>query len=123
MYKHLTGHDPSITNIARLLALTLYMRRFFPYYAFVILGGLDEHNESIVYSYDVIGSHHPEKYAVLGTSGEMMMPVLDTILSGSNLKYPLCLDEEGYYVGDMVELIKKLYERAAERDVLLGDSV
>ena len=43
--------------MASLLGYTLYMKRFFPYYCFNLIAGLDENGNGAVYGYDAIGSY------------------------------------------------------------------
>lgn len=42
MYKHSNNKTMSSGAIAAMLSTILYGRRFFPYYAYNIIGGLDE---------------------------------------------------------------------------------
>ena len=41
-YEHSHGRKMSTAAAAQLMSVTLYYRRFFPYYAFCMIAGLDE---------------------------------------------------------------------------------
>ncbi len=42
MYRHAHGRSMPLHSIARMISTILYGKRFFPYYVYNILGGLDE---------------------------------------------------------------------------------
>lgn len=45
MYQHAHQKPMSVTAAAQLLSNTLYYKRFFPYYTFNLVAGLDENGE------------------------------------------------------------------------------
>ena len=47
--------------IAQLLSVTLYGRRFFPFYAFCMVAGVDDEGVGAVYGYDAVGSFKRDK--------------------------------------------------------------
>lgn len=93
-YQDKTGTQISTESIAQMLSNTLYYRRFFPYYTFNILGGLDRNGTSVyclctagvgcVYRYDAVGSFEKTTSGVAGTGTEMVEPLLDSIIGGKN---------------------------------------
>ncbi len=67
--------------IAQLLSVTLYYRRFFPYYAFCMVGGVDEEGKGAVYGYDAVGSYKRDDYGCMGSGQNFIMPILDNLVS------------------------------------------
>ena len=68
---------PTTESIAQLLSVTLYGRRFMPYYSFNLLCGLSASGEGAVYGYDAIGSYDCVSYGSQGSGQEMASPLLD----------------------------------------------
>jgi 20S proteasome subunit beta 6 len=82
---------------AQLLSVTLYYRRFFPYYAFNLIAGLDENGyipfllflfvlvgKGAVYGYDAVGSFKRDDYGAMGSGQNFIMPILDNLVSLSS---------------------------------------
>ena len=83
MYEFKMGRKITTESAAQLLSNTLYQKRFFPYYTFNLLAGLDAKGNGVVYGYDAIGSFDTVSYAVQGSAQELMVGVLDNMLKGN----------------------------------------
>ena len=109
----------SSSAAAQLLSVTLYYRRFFPYYAFCMLAGLDENGVGAVYGYDAVGSFKRDDYGAMGSGQNFVVPLLDNLVGHKNRldkKVPLSLDEA-------ISVVKTAFVVATERDIYTGDSV
>ncbi|CAM6013586.1 unnamed protein product [Sphagnum balticum] len=124
IYQHQHNKQMSCPAMAQLLSNTLYYKRFFPYYAFNVLGGLDNEGRGCVYSYDAVGSYERSGYSSQGTGMQLIMPVLDNQLkSASPLVLPLQKSTTPLSEFEAVDLVKDTFASAAERDIYTGDAV
>lgn len=62
MYKHSNNKSMTSGAIAAMLSTILYGRRFFPYYVYNIIGGLDEEGEFVRENKDSQRWFHMLKY-------------------------------------------------------------
>jgi 20S proteasome subunit beta 6 len=85
-YKHAHDKEMSIEALAQMLSITLYMKRFFPFYTFNILAGLDEKNQGVVYNFDPVGSFEAVRCKTGGSSGSLIQPFLDNQVEFKNQK-------------------------------------
>jgi 20S proteasome subunit beta 6 len=118
-YHHSAGKDMSTAAAAQLLSVTLYYRRFFPYYAFNMVAGLDENGRGAVYGYDAVGSFKRDEYGAMGSGQNFIMPILDNVIAHKHRHDPdfkLTADEA-------MAVIKDVFVVATERDISTGDSV
>jgi len=120
MYEHEHNKKMSAGAIAAMLSTQLYYRRFFPYYTYNIIGGLDENGKGCVYSFDPIGSYEREVYRAAGSGGTILQPLLDNQIGYKNQEgvqhVALTLDKA-------VKLVKDVFISAAERDIYTGDAL
>ena len=119
-YEAKMGKKMSTQSIAQLISTRLYYRRFFPYYAFNVLGGIEEDGTGAVYGYDAVGSFERSACCVQGSGVSLIQPVLDSQVDFKNQgvrpTHDLTADE-------MVDLIKDAFSSAGERDIQTGDTV
>jgi 20S proteasome subunit beta 6 len=124
MYQHNHNKVMSCPAMAQLLSNTLYYKRFFPYYTFNLLGGLDTEGKGCVYTYDAIGSYERTGYSCQGSGQALIMPVLDNQLKTvSPLVLPLTSGATPLSQSEAVDLVKDCFATAGERDIFTGDSV
>ncbi|KAI3940865.1 hypothetical protein MKW92_030398 [Papaver armeniacum] len=98
IYQHQHGKQVSCPAMGQLLSNTLYYKRFFPYYAFNVLGGLDNEGKGCVYTYDAVGSYERVGYSAQGS--DAVTPLLEA---------------------EAIDLVKDVFASATERDIYTGD--
>ena len=123
-YKYANNKPIGCVAFAQMLSNTLYMRRFFPYYAFNIVAGLDAEGKGAVFTYDAVGSYERTNYSCQGSGQQLIMPVLDNQLKTvSPLVLPAVSSATPLSEQDSIDLIKDCFATATERDIYTGDAV
>jgi 20S proteasome subunit beta 6 len=129
MYRYRHGKPMSVNACAKRLSTMLYQKRFFPYYAYAILGGLDEEGKGAVYSYDPVGSYEREQCRAGGAAASLIMPFLDNQVNFKNQYEPG--SGEGHALQEKTRvplprkeveiLVKDAFDGAVERHIEVGD--
>ncbi|XP_057520939.1 proteasome subunit beta type-1 [Amaranthus tricolor] len=124
IYQHQHNKQMSCPAMAQLLSNTLYYKRFFPYYAFNVLGGLDNEGKGCVFTYDAVGSYEKVGYSAQGSGQKLIIPFLDNQLkSPSPLLLPVQDAVTPLSETEAIDLVKTAFASAAERDIMTGDKL
>lgn len=131
MYQYRHGKPMTVKACAQRLSTILYQKRFFPYYAYAILGGLDEEGRGAVYSYDPVGSYEREQCRAGGAAASLIMPFLDNQVNFKNQYLPG--SGEGHALqerprnplsrSEVEVLVKDAFDGAVERHIEVGDGL
>lgn len=114
IYRSSNKQEPSLSCLAQLLSVTLYQRRFFPYFAFNILCGKDDDGKFTCYGYDAVGSYESFPYGAQGSGSKLITPVLDRVIGEKSDN----LTEES-----AKKLVLETMNGTSCRDIYTGDKV
>lgn len=126
MYEFDHKTPPSPCAIAQMVATNLYYRRFFPFYVYNLIAGLDEEGKGAVFSYDPVGCVERVQCISEGTASSLLQPFLDNQIYGKNLGAPTGSSEfppPALTKERAIMVIKDAFISAAERDTNTGDSI
>lgn len=76
-YELETRRKPSVHAMAKLLSVIMFNRRFMPFFAEVLVGGIDDEGPHLIVM-DTLGSLIEDDYAALGTGAKLAIAVLDS---------------------------------------------
>jgi len=119
MYEFDNGREPSIDAIGYLVQQTLYSKRFFPYYCWVILAGVDSEGKGVVFEYDPVGTIERLNYSAKGSASELLAPSLDAIFKGYHQKVKQTPETKE----EIEDTLRDFFNAAGERDIYTGDFV
>ena len=64
----------------------LYFRRFFPYYVYNLVAGLDDEGKGAVFSYDPVGSYDRDEMKCAGSAASLIQPFLDNQIGRQHIQ-------------------------------------
>lgn len=123
-YRHAHAKDMPIRAIARLIHTMLYSRRFFPYYVYNILGGIEEDGTGAVYSFDPVGSYERETCRAAGSAQSLLQPFLDNQIYFKNqVPSPGTSHPAHLPLQRVLGLVIDSFTSATERHIEVGDGL
>ncbi len=100
----------TVRTAAKLMGSMLFERRYFPYLAQTIVGGVDETGPKL-FVLDPLGSVIEDKFTAVGSGAEIAMGLLET-----DFKDDMTVD-------DARGLVKKAVKAASARDIGSGEGI
>ena len=113
IYRSNIKKEPTLDNIAQLLSVVLYQKRFFPYYCFTILSGKNKDGKFVCFGYDAVGSYEALPNGAQGSGAKLIVPVLDNVVERKGE-----LTEE-----EAKQLVLETMNGTTNRDIHTGDRV
>ncbi|KAJ1674702.1 Proteasome subunit beta type-6 [Spiromyces aspiralis] len=124
-YEHDHGKMMSVEATAQMLSIMMYHRRFFIYYVFPILAGIDQDGKGAVYSYDPVGNVERVQFQAYGSSAALLQPLLDDQLGFKN-RADMTAEEKKQTLPSLEKarsLVIDVFTGATERDIYTGDNL
>jgi 20S proteasome subunit beta 6 len=123
-YRHAHAKDMPLRAIARLIQTMLYARRFFPFYVYNILGGIEEDGSGAVYSFDPVGSYEREACRAAGAAQSLVQPFLDNQIYFKNQQPPPDSAHPVHLpLPKVLALVVDAFTSATERHIEVGDGL
>jgi proteasome beta subunit len=110
LYSYERDQSVTVRTAAKLMGSMLFERRYFPYLAQTIVGGVDETGPKL-YVLDPLGSVIEDKYTAVGSGSEIAMGLLETDY------------KDGMLVDDAKGLVRKAVKAASARDIGSGEGI
>ncbi|KAG8983598.1 Proteasome subunit beta type-6 [Tulasnella sp. 427] len=123
-YRHAHGKDMQLRAIARMIQTMLYAKRFFPYYVYNILGGIEEDGSGAVYSFDPVGSYEREACRAAGAAQSLVQPFLDNQIYFKNQTPSLDAPFPRHLpLSHVLSIVTDSFTSATERHIEVGDGL
>ncbi|KAK7450651.1 Proteasome subunit beta type-6 [Stygiomarasmius scandens] len=123
-YRHGHARDMPLHEIARLMQTMLYARRFFPYYVYTILGGIEEDGSGAVYTFDSVGSYERDTCRAAGAAQSFMQPYMDNQVNYKNQRSTHgSFRSTNLPLSSVLSLVMDSFANASERNAEVGDGI
>ncbi|MGP8070779.1 MAG: archaeal proteasome endopeptidase complex subunit beta [Candidatus Bathyarchaeia archaeon] len=110
LYSYEREQSITVRTAAKLMGSMLFERRYFPYLAQTIVGGMDEAGPRL-FVLDPLGSVIEDKFTAVGSGAEIAMGLLETDF------------KDGMAVEDAKGLVRKAVKAASARDIGSGEGI
>jgi 20S proteasome subunit beta 6 len=118
-YKKQNSNKCTISNCAFYLSSILYSKRFFPFFTFNLISGLEKNNQSCIFNFDALGSFEKTFFNCIGNGQTLIQPILDGIFQKKNNNQ----EKKSGNLFDLLVCIKKIFLNAAQKNISIGDGL